>query len=111
MKNITLNVEISQDVNIADNYLKRLKGLMFTSELSPQSSLYIYPCSGVHTYFMNYSIDVLYLDKDNIIIAVDEDMKPGRLGKYHKNAVAAVELPSGRIRETRTKVGHAIILI
>jgi uncharacterized protein len=81
---------------------------MFTKELSPQSALYIYPCSGIHTYFMNYNIDVLYLDNKNIVRAIDEDMKPGKLGKYTKNVAAVIELSSGKVKETQIKIGQAV---
>jgi uncharacterized membrane protein (UPF0127 family) len=95
----------------ADSFLKRLKGLMFTKVLSPQSVMYIHPCNGIHTFFMNYVIDVLYLDPNNKIIAIDENMKPGRIGKIHKKAVAVVELSKGMIGETQTKVGHVVEFI
>ena len=102
---------ISQNVIVANSFFKRLKGLMFTKELSPQGALYISPCSGIHTYLMNYNIDVLYLDKNNIIQAIDEDMKPGKLGKYRKNVVAVIELSSGKVTETQTKVGQVVEIL
>jgi uncharacterized membrane protein (UPF0127 family) len=112
---ILINKENSKiivvNVMTADSFFKRLKGLMFTKELLSQSALYIYPCREIHTFFMNYSIDVLYLDTNNIILAIDEDMKPGRIGKPVKNAVAVVELPSGRAMEACIAVGQAVEFI
>ena len=84
---------------------------MFTKQLLPKSALFIYPCSAIHTFFMHYNIDVLYLDINNIIIAIDEDMQPGRIGKYVKGAVAVVELSSGKIREACIAVGQAVEFI
>jgi uncharacterized membrane protein (UPF0127 family) len=95
----------------ADSFFKRLKGLMFTKNLSSQSALLIYPCSEIHTYFMNYSIDVLYLDVNNKIIAVDESMKPGKIGKYRKGSTSVVELSSGTIQQSSTKVGQTVKFI
>lgn len=108
LRNKTNNSIIAQNIIMADSFYKRLKGLMFTKELSPQSAMYIYPCSGIHTCFMNYNIDVLYLDINNIILAADEDMKPWRFGEFHKNAVAAIELRGGRLKETQTRIGQAV---
>jgi uncharacterized membrane protein (UPF0127 family) len=102
---------IAENLMTADSFFKRLKGLMFTKQLSPQSALFIYPCSAIHTFFMHYNIDVLYLDINNIIIALDEDMQPGKIGKYVKGAVAVVEMPSGKIRETHIAVGQAVEFI
>jgi uncharacterized protein len=110
LKNKTSNTIIVQNVRIADSFFKRLKGLMFTKELSPESALYIYPCSAIHTFFMNYSIDVLYLDTNNTILAIDEDMKPGKVGKPVKNAVAVVELVGGKAKEAGVKVGQTVEL-
>lgn len=84
---------------------------MFTKELLPQSALYIYPCSAIHTFFMNYNIDVLYLDINNIILAIDEDMKPGKIGKHVKNSVAVVELSSGKAKENSITIGQAVEFI
>jgi hypothetical protein len=102
---------IVENVMIADSFLKRLKGLMFTKELLPQTALYIYPCSAIHTFFMNYNIDVLYLDINNIVLAIDEDMKPGKVGKHIEGSVAVVELPSGKAKENCITVGQVVEFI
>jgi uncharacterized protein len=102
---------IALNIMKADSFSKRLRGLMFTKELSPQSALLIYPCSGIHTYFMNYSIDVLYLDIHNTILAIDEDLRPGRIGKNRKGAVAVIEIRSGRVKETDTRVGQVVEVV
>lgn len=111
LRNMVSGNIIAEDLDVADRFLKRLKGLMFTKSISPQAALLIYPCSGIHTYFMNYSIDVLYLDTNNIILAIDEQIKPGRLGSYVKGAVAVVELKGGRAKETNTVIGQALEII
>lgn len=108
LKNIDTNEVISHSVIVANHFFTRFKGLMFTRELSPDSSMFIYPCSGIHTFFMNYNIDVLYLDIHNKILAVDEDMRPGRVGRVIKGAVAVIELPGGRIGKTQTKIGQTV---
>ena len=111
LKNITKDKIIAEDIIVADSFFKRLKGLMFTKELSPQAGMYIYPCSSIHTFFMNYTIDVLYLDVNNKILAIDEDMKPRKVGKIVRGAVAVVELNSGRVKETNTRIGQTVQFI
>lgn len=108
LKNITNKEKISKNVIMASSFLKRLKGLMFTKELSLDSSMYICPCGQIHTFFMNYNIDVLYLDKNNIILAIDENLRPGKIGKKVKGAAAVIELQGGKIKESNIKVGQAI---
>ncbi|MFL0267688.1 DUF192 domain-containing protein [Candidatus Clostridium radicumherbarum] len=110
IKNITKNEDICKNVLIANNFFKRLKGLMFTKELSSDTSMYINRCNQIHTFFMNYDIDVLYLDKNSIIIEINENVKPGKIGKRIKDAVAVVELPGGKASKANLKVGQAVII-
>jgi uncharacterized membrane protein (UPF0127 family) len=60
---------------------------------------------------MNYTIDVLYLDKNHRILAIDEEMKPGRLGTVRRGAVAVVELTNGKVKEKGIKVGQTVEFI
>lgn len=111
LKNLEDNQIICNKVDIADSFFKRLKGLMFTKELPPDSSMYIYPCGQIHTFFMNYDIDVLYLDKNNTILAIDDSIKPCKVGKKVKGAVAVVELQAGKAKKSNIKVGQALKII
>jgi uncharacterized membrane protein (UPF0127 family) len=108
LKNTTKNVEVSKNVIVANSFFKRLKGLMFTKEFPQDSTMYISPCRQIHTFFMNYAIDVLYLDKDNVILDVDENIKPGRIGKKVKGTVSVVELPANKIRKLNMEIGHSV---
>ena len=109
--NKTNNTIISENVMVANTYLKRLRGLMFTKELPDQSALYIIPCNEIHTFNMKYSIDVLYLDRNNNILAIDEEITPGKIGKRVKNAVSVVELPSGKVKRVSVKIGQAVVFL
>jgi uncharacterized membrane protein (UPF0127 family) len=108
LKNSTNDTEISKNVIVANRFFKRLKGLMFTKELPQDSSMYISPCTQIHTFFMNYPIDVLYLDKENVILDVDENVRPGRIGKKVKGAAAVVELPANKIRKLNIEIGQSV---
>lgn len=109
--NKTSNTVISENLMVADTYFKRLKGLMFTKELPYENALYIVPCNEIHTFFMNYSIDVLYLDANNNILSIDEKLQPRKIGKRVKNTVSVIELPSGKIKKADIKVGQMIAFI
>jgi uncharacterized protein len=109
--NKTNNTVISENVMVANTFFKRLKGLMFTSELPEHNALHIVPCKEIHTFNMKYSIDVLYLDKNNNILAIDEDMKPGKIGKRIINAVSVLELPSGKVRKLEVKIGQTVTFL
>jgi len=109
--NKTTNTTISEDVMVADTFFTRLKGLMFSKELPDKKSLHIIPCNEIHTFNMKYSIDVLYLDKNNNILHIDEEMQPGKIGKRVKKAISVVELPSGKAKSSQIEVGQAVEFI
>ncbi|GAA0340484.1 hypothetical protein GCM10008967_33560 [Bacillus carboniphilus] len=112
MKLVNLRNEeiIAEHVNPAYQFFKRLRGLMFTADLEEGVGLHIKPCRSIHTFFMNYDIDVLYLNESNVVVAVDESFEPGKFGKVYADANSVIELPSGTISQTETKVGDQVSL-
>ena len=58
---------------------------------------------------MKYAIDVLYLDAHSRVVGVEQDLKPGRIGRIHKHVDSVIELPAGKVSETQTEVGQVII--
>ena len=99
---------IAHEVIHANTFWKRLKGLMFTKHFSPGLAVHIQPCQSIHTFFMNYNIDVLYLDDDLSIVSLTENMKTWKFGKVVKSSTSVVELPEGTICKTNTKVGQFV---
>ena len=81
---------------------------MFTKSLATGSGLHIKPCRSIHTFFMNYSIDVLYLSEQNDVINCDEHISPRKIGKMNAHTNSVVELPAGTIKKTNTQVGHKV---
>lgn len=102
---------IALNVGQAYSFFTRLKGLMFTEELLSGDGLHIKPCPSVHTFFMKYAIDILYLNKENVVVAIDEALAPGKVGKRYKGAHSVVELSAGTVRKSETEVGHQIKFI
>lgn len=112
MKLVNLSNEtvIAEQLKEAYHFFNRLRGLMFTDKLASGTGLHIKPCRSIHTYFMNYPIDVLYVNEGNIIVAIEEVLEPGKTGKRYADAYSVVELPAGTLRETGTDVGHKILI-
>jgi uncharacterized protein len=109
--NLSTDTEIANKITKAHSFFKRLKGLMFTKSLPEGHGLHIQPCRSIHTYFMNYSIDVLYLNKDFEIVGLEEKLEPSRVGKVNKMGYSVLELPAGTIQKTETKVGNTIKIL
>jgi uncharacterized membrane protein (UPF0127 family) len=108
--NLSTGTEIANQVSTADTFFKRLKGLMFTKSLLTGHGLYIKPCRSIHTFFMNYPIDVLYLDEQLEVVGMDVHMLPAAVGKYQRKAFSVLELPAGTIQKTKTRIGHYLAM-
>ncbi|WP_017754549.1 DUF192 domain-containing protein [Calidifontibacillus oryziterrae] len=108
--NLSNGVIIAKDVKVAKTFWKRFKGLMFTKDLQKGSALLIEPCQSVHTFFMSYALDILFVNEEGKVVAVEEQMKPGKIGKIVRTAKQVIELPAGTIRATKIEVNQVIKL-
>jgi uncharacterized protein len=108
--NITRQTVIATEVRMADNYFKRLQGLMGKPGLPAQAGLWIVPCNDIHSCFMRFEFDAIFVDKQNTVLYLVERMKPWRISKMVKGGHAVLELPAGTIEATGTQVGDKIEL-
>jgi uncharacterized membrane protein (UPF0127 family) len=94
----------SMEILQAKTYLSRVKGLLGRDSLPVDTGLLLKPCKQVHTCFMKFTIDVVYLDKNFKIVHL-ETLKPFRIGKYVRTARGAVEFAEGTIRRYNLQKG------
>lgn len=94
------------DINVADTFLSRMKGLMFKKEI--KKGLWITPCNSIHTFFMRTKIDVLYLDAKGKIIKMTPFIKPWRIGPIVWKAKSVLELPAGTIQKMDIQLNHVV---
>lgn len=81
---------------------------MGARSLEPGEGLLIRPCNSIHTHFMRFPIDVLYVSRADRVIAIDENMGPWRFGRIQRGARYVVELPAGTVAATGTEVGDKV---
>jgi len=110
VRNKTKGTLVCKRCFLARTWLQRLVGLMGRKSLGRDEGLLLTKAAGgVHTCFMRFAIDVAYLDERGQVIAVKENMKPWRIWVVRdKNALMALELPAGRLKETATEVGDLL---
>ena len=106
--NQTRGLTIAGEAGLADNIWTRLRGLLGRPPLQPGQALVIRPSTSIHTWFMTYPMDALYLAADGEVLACVEDMKPFRFGPIKSRCRAVVEMPAGTIRHTGTMLGDRI---
>jgi hypothetical protein len=78
--------------------------------LEPGGGLWIVPCESVHTFFMQFPIDLVYIDRNNRIRKVRESVPPWRLSVC-LSAHSILELPAGTIRRTQTQRGDTLEIL
>jgi uncharacterized membrane protein (UPF0127 family) len=105
--NSTRGTILATCLEVADSGPKRNKGLLGRKGLAPGEGLWIIPCESVHTFFMQFPIDLVYLDRKNRIRKVRSSVPPWRLSVC-LSAHSILELPSGTIRDTRTERGDML---
>ena len=101
---------LSGNIRTADSFIRKLFGLVFSAPLKEGEGLIIDNCSSVHTFWMRYPIDILFLDSDNRIIRFFEDLKPFRVTPFIRGASKTVELKSGSVRACSLKTGDRLKL-
>jgi uncharacterized membrane protein (UPF0127 family) len=94
-------------MEIADSGPKRNKGLLGREGLSSGEGLWIIPCEAVHTFWMRFPIDLIYLDSKKQIRKLVSAVPPWRLSGCLR-AHSVIELPSGTIRITQTQRGDTL---
>jgi uncharacterized membrane protein (UPF0127 family) len=108
--NQTRNTYLATDLVMAGTHWSRFRGLMATdsSRFSRGQGLWINPSHGIHTFAMRFPIDAIYLDRDRIVIHIEEELKPWRMAAVRVQASSVLELPTGTIRESLTALGDQV---
>ncbi|MFN7728283.1 MAG: DUF192 domain-containing protein [Bdellovibrio sp.] len=106
--NQTQDKVLLKDMSIASTSWSRLKGLLGTKDLGEQQGLWIHACNSIHTFFMGYAIDCVFLDSKLKVKALVEDVRPGRVVWPQWGATSVVEMKSGRIKSLGVKVGDQL---
>lgn len=108
--NRTRATYLATDLVIARTHWSRFRGLMATdsSRFSRGQGLWINPSRGIHTFAMRFPIDAVYLDRDRVIIHIEQDLKPWRMAAVRINAASVLELPTGTIAATQTVLGDEV---
>ena len=108
MRNQTRATVLGDAIEVADTSAKRRTGLLKHSSLAPGQGLWIVPCESVHTFFMKFPIDLVYLDRNKQVRKVRGHVGPWRLSAC-LTADSILELPAGTIARTSTRRGDQLV--
>ena len=109
MRNQTRDAILGVAVELADTSEKRRVGLLKHERLEPGAGLWIKPCESVHTFFMKFAIDLVYIDKKQKVRKARKAVPPWRLSAC-LTAHSILELPAGTIERTGTQAGDQLVI-
>ena len=93
-------------VAVADTFVSRFWGLMGKKE--GDYGLLLKPCNLIHTFFMRYPLDAIYLDNQNRVLSMKRMIKPFRITRPVQNATRVLEFPSSLNAMAFVKEGGTI---
>ena len=100
---------LASAVEVAETSESRRRGLLGRDSLDPSAALIIAPCSSIHTFFMRFVIDVVFVDESGRVLKVARDVKPWRIAMAPR-AYAVVELNGGAVRRSDVEIGDRLVL-
>lgn len=103
------NKLILENVIIAESYFSRLKGLMGKNIIEDNEGLLMRPCNSIHTFFMKFNIDIVFIDIDFKVVDVYIDLAPWKISKIYKNAKFVIEGKVGSL--SKLKKGDQIKIV
>ena len=109
-RNLDTGAVVADNVAVADTRATRAVGLLTRTGLDPGEALWIVPSRGVHTWWMRFTIDVLALDDQGVVVDRVSGLKPWRIRLPRRGTAGVLELRAGAIEATGTQLGHRIEL-
>ena len=92
---------------VATSFGSRFLGLMGRAQLLPGNGLLLPGTSSVHTHFMRFPLDVVFLDSERRIVSIVKALRPWRLARA-KGADSVLELAAGQCDRLGLTVGTAL---
>lgn len=105
--NKTKEVQVCSKAKVAASLYSRLLGYMFRSSMDFDEALIFYNAPSIHMFFMRFSLDIVFLGKDNKIIKICSNLKPWQLAHCLISRVT-IELPAGKSDSLGLAIGDTL---
>jgi hypothetical protein len=100
---------VARVIETAFDSRSRNRGLLGRTSLPAESALVLAPCSSIHTFFMRFTIDVLFVDRTGRIIRARRALGPWRI-QAALRAFAVIELAAGGLDRSETRAGDRLVV-
>lgn len=108
LKSATKNQQLISDLQVASDFFARGKGLLGRASLGTNEALWIHSCNSIHTFFMKFAIDCVFLDKKMRVKAIHSNVAPFRLVWPVWGARSVIEFPAGKAQELGLVLGEQL---
>jgi uncharacterized protein len=98
---------ICDSVTVADGTLRRMRGLLGRRSLPPGEGITLRPAWSIHTAFMRFSIDVVFIDAEQVVMRVEPRLRPFKTASC-RGAREVVELAAGECERRGLAAGDRI---
>ena len=106
----TRGTVVAQDVRLAEGVWSRFWGLMGRKALPNDAGLLLKPSSSIHTAFMRFPIDIVFLDRSLRVVKVVPELKPFRVSVAFGGAYSALELNAGAAAQAGVETGDQLVM-
>ena len=89
---------------IPKTLVKKAFGLTILNNFKDFDGLLLENCKIIHSFFMHFSFDAIFLDADFKVIGLYSNFKPFRISKFHKKAKYVLELPKDSIKKFKINI-------
>src|SRR3954468_4030258 len=93
---------------LADTHMTRLVGLLAYDRMDPGTALVLTPCNLVHTWFMKFAIDIVFIDRHGTVVRLARNVQPFRVAWGTWRAVTTIELPAGSAEAAALREGERL---
>lgn len=106
--NKTTNQTLIPHLDVAQTFWARGKGLLGRPSLASEEALWILRCNSIHTFFMKFPIDCVFIDKNLKVKAIYQDVSPWRLVLPVWGAQSVIEMASGAVSKMNVSLGDQL---
>jgi uncharacterized membrane protein (UPF0127 family) len=101
---------VCERCRVADRPHTRLRGLLGRRQLLAGEGLLLRPAPSIHTWFMRFDIDVVFMDTDLRVLDVISSLRPWRIAT-RRRARVVLELGSGEAVRRGVRPGDVLELV
>src|SRR5688572_14117225 len=100
---------LATTIEAAFDSKSRTRGLLGRTALAPRTAIILAPCQAIHTFKMQFAIDVIFAGRDGRVLKVRHNLGPSRLAMAAR-AFAVVEMAGGEAAARGLKAGDMLVV-